>query len=104
MAEEVERLEARLRERHVAPTISSLQEQLEEIRREVLEKYRGRLGVLTPEQQEVVDGLTRGIVHKIAHGPISEMRRHAAAQTSGKESVQGELISAVQRIFRLRER
>ena len=104
VAEEVGRLEARLRQRHIAPTILSLQEQLEAIRREVLEKYRGRLGLLTPEQQETVEALTRGIVHKIAHGPISEIRRHAAAQTSGYEGVQGELISAVQRIFRLRER
>ncbi len=104
VAEEVTRLEARLRERDVTPTILSLQEQLEAIRHDVLERYRGRLGPLTLEQEQAVDALTRGIVNKIAHGPISEMRRHAAEQAAGEEGREGELISAVRRIFRLGER
>ncbi len=104
VTEEVLRLEARLRERDVTPTILSLQEQLEAIRHEVLERYRGRLGHLTPDQERTVEALTRGIVHKIAHGPISEMRRHAAEQATGEEGRERELISAVRRIFRLRER
>ncbi len=104
VTEEVLRLEARLRERDVTPTILSLQEQLEAIRQEVLERYRGRLGRLTPEQDRAIEALTRGIVHKIAHGPISEMRRHAAEQSTGEEGRERELISAVRRIFRLRER
>ena len=40
VSDEVDRLEARLRERDVAPTIVSLQEQLETIRLEVLSRYR----------------------------------------------------------------
>ncbi len=104
VTEEVTRLEARLRERDVTPTILSLQEQLEAIRRETVERYRGRLGPLTIEQEQALDGLTRGIINKIAHGPISEMRRHAAAQAAGESTREGELISAVRRIFRLRER
>lgn len=104
VAEEVLRLAGRLRERDVTPTILSLQGQLEAIRQEVLERYRGRLGCLTLEQERAVEALTRGIVHKIAHGPISEMRRHAAEQTTGDEGRERELISAVRRIFRLRER
>lgn len=102
VAEEVRRFQARLRVRDVTPTILSLQEQLEAIRLDVLERYRGRLGVLSAEQEQALEGLTRSIVHKIAHGPISEMRRHAA-QTAG-EGREGELISAVRRIFRLHER
>ncbi|MBV9226252.1 MAG: glutamyl-tRNA reductase, partial [Acidobacteriaceae bacterium] len=103
VTEEVARLEVRLRARDVTPTILSLQEQLEAIRQEVLLRYRGRLGSLTPEQEEAVEGLTRGIINKIAHGPISEMRRHAAAQGT-EDAPQGELISAVRRMFRLRDR
>jgi len=104
VTEEVARLEARLREREVLPTIVSLQEQLEEIRREVLERYRGRLGSLTAEQAQAIEALTRGIVNKIAHGPISEIRRHAAAQAVADAGREGELISAVRRIFHLRDR
>lgn len=104
VTEEVARLEAKLRERDVAPTIASLQAELDSIRREVLERYRPRLGVLTREQEETLEALTRGIVNKVAHGPISEMRRHAAEQKAGEEAREGELVSAVRRIFRLRDR
>ena len=103
VAEEVARMEVRLRERDVTPTILSLQEQLENIRREVLERYRGRLGALSLEQEKALDALTRGIVNKIAHGPISEIRRAAAAHRSGEQVVEGELVTAVRRIFRLGE-
>ncbi|MEO7145096.1 MAG: glutamyl-tRNA reductase [Bryobacteraceae bacterium] len=76
--EEVERMVSRLKAREIAPTIVSLQEQLEALRTAELDRVRGKLAGLTPEQQQAVDALTRGIVNKIAHGPISELRRRAA--------------------------
>ena len=99
VAEEVVRLESRLRARDVAPTIVSLQEQLEAIRREVLAGYRTKLGSLSVEQEEVIEALTRRIVNKIAHGPISEMRRQAGVAADAPK--EGELVTAVRRIFRL---
>ena len=42
--EEVDRLLARLRARDVAPTIVSLQEQLESLRRNELTRFRSKLG------------------------------------------------------------
>lgn len=100
--DEVTRLEAKLRERDVAPMIVSLQEQLETIRKEAIGRYRGRLGNLTAEQEQALDALTRGIVNKIAHGPISEMRRQAAAEKIGEEPREPEFVNAVRRMFRLR--
>jgi glutamyl-tRNA reductase len=100
VAEEVARLESKLRAKDVAPIIVSLQEQLEMIRREVLGSYRSKLGTLTADQEEAVEALTRRIVNKIAHGPISEMRRQAGAQTS-PASQDAELVTAVRRMFRL---
>jgi glutamyl-tRNA reductase len=103
--EEVARLEARLRVRDVAPTIVSLQEELEALRKDVLSRYRPRLGSLTDDQEEVLDALTRGIINKVAHGPISELRRQAAAAQKNAVSLQeGELVSVVRRMFRLRDR
>jgi glutamyl-tRNA reductase len=101
--EEVGRLEAKLRERSATPTILSLQEQFEAIRRDVLYRYRGRLGSLSPAQEEALEALTKGIINKIAHGPISEIRRHIAEQ-SRDDTQDGELIHAVRRIFRLGDR
>jgi glutamyl-tRNA reductase len=95
IADEVERMLARLKVREVAPTIVSLQEQLEQIRAGEIERVRGKLGTLTPEQEEAIEALTRGIVHKIAHGPISELRKHAG---NPEES---HLVELIQRVFRL---
>ena len=104
VSEEVARLEARFRERDVTPTILSLQEQLEEIRREVMARYRGRLGALTADQEQALDAMTRGIVTRIAHGPISEIRRQAACEAEGNDTREGEIVAAVRRIFRLGDR
>ncbi|MBI3684452.1 MAG: glutamyl-tRNA reductase [Acidobacteria bacterium] len=93
--EEVDRMVARLREREVTPTIVSLQENLEQMRLGEIERVRSRLGPLTPQQEEAIEALTRGIINKVAHGPISELRRHAG---------RGEhmpVIEFVRRFFRL---
>jgi glutamyl-tRNA reductase len=101
VSQEVDRLLARLRTRDVTPTIVSLQEQLEAVRRDVLSRYRPRLGQLTPEQDQALEALTRGIINKIAHGPISELRREAG-KTVGEEP--GEIITFIRRMFRLGDR
>jgi glutamyl-tRNA reductase len=95
VAEEVERMMSRLKAREIAPTIVSLQEQLEEVRVGEIERVRGKLGKLTPEQEEAITALTRGIVNKIAHGPISELRKQAA-QPEGHH-----FVSVIRRVFRL---
>lgn len=77
ITEEVERLMERLKARDAAPMIVSLQEQLEQIRQGEFERIRGKLGSLTPQQEQAVEALTRGIINKIAHGPISEIRKSA---------------------------
>ena len=105
VTEEVARLESRLRERGVAPTIVSLQEQLEVIRQTELARHRTRLGLLTRDQEAAVEAITRGIINKVAHGPISEMRRQAASERGeGVEPKEAELVSAVRRMFRLGDR
>lgn len=102
VADEVRLLEAKLRARDVTPTILGLQEQLEGIRLKELLRYRGRLGSLTLQQEEALEALTRGIINKIAHGPISEIRRQAALQTV-ESANDSELISAVRRMFHLND-
>lgn len=104
VTEEVLRLQARLRARDVAPAIVGLQEQLEAVRRETLERFRPKLGVLTAEQEQVLEALTRGLINKIAHGPISEMRRQAADQTANDGGGSDLVMNAVRRMFRLGER
>lgn len=93
--EEVERLESYLRTRQMAPVIVSLQEQLEQIRRAECERVRSKLGELTPRQEEAIDALTRGIVNKIAHGPIAALRQSAHAEEGAS------VANAIRKAFRL---
>jgi len=97
IAEEVERMVLRLKTREVAPTIISLQEQLEQLRAAEIERARGKLGTLTPQQEEAIEALTRGIINKIAHGPITEMRRRA----SDPDGIH--LMNTIRKLFRLGE-
>ena len=95
IAEEVDRMMERLRAREAAPLIVNLQKQLDAIRTSELERMRGKFGALTPQQEEALEALTRGIINKIAHAPIAELRRSANA---AGDSAHLELI---RRLFRL---
>ena len=95
---EVERFHARLQTLHVVPTIVSLQDQFETIRQAELDRVRGRLGKLTPEQEMAVEALTHGIVNKIMHTPIRSLKSAAA----GPEMTT--LVETFRKIFDLREK
>jgi glutamyl-tRNA reductase len=96
--EEVERMMQRLKTREVAPTIVSLQEQLESVRTHEIDRMRARLGPMTPQQEEAIEAITRGIVNKIAHGPITELRR-TASDPDGAH-----LSDLIRKLFRLGNR
>ena len=97
VAEEVERTMARLKVAEVTPTIVGLQEQLEQIRAGEIEKARRKYGPFTPEQEQAIEALTRGIVNKIAHGPISEIRNHAGHPEGAH------VIAAIRKAFHLQD-
>jgi glutamyl-tRNA reductase len=97
VAEEVERMLTRLKSREVVPMIVSLQEQLESLRQAELARYHGKFGALTQEQEDTLDQLTRSLMNKIAHGPISELRKQAS-QPDGHH-----FVNAVRKVFRLGE-
>jgi glutamyl-tRNA reductase len=56
------------------PAITKLQDRAEEIRLEELGKVTGKLGELTDKEREAVERLTKGIVNKLLHGPLSHLR------------------------------
>jgi glutamyl-tRNA reductase len=92
---EVERFHVRLQALEVVPTIVSLQDHLETIRQAEIDRVRGRLGPLSPDQELAVDALTRGIVNKIMHTPISTLK------TAARESEATTIIEVVRRLFNL---
>jgi len=95
---EVERFQARLLTLDVVPTIVSLQDHLETIRQAEIDRVRGRLGPLTPDQEMAVEALTRGIVNKIMHTPISTLK------TAARDPQATTVVDLVRRLFNLQEK
>jgi len=96
--EEVARFLARLHSLHVVPTIVSLQEYVETIRQAEIDRWRGRLGEITREQEEVLEALTRGLVSKLLHTPITRLKSAAA------HPERTTLVEAFKKIFDLEEK
>lgn len=64
-----------LRSLETVSTISSLRNKIETIRKQELEKALSRLGSeFADKHQEVIEALTRGIVNKILHDPMVQLR------------------------------
>jgi glutamyl-tRNA reductase len=97
VTEEVERMMARLKVAEVTPLIVGIQEQLEQIRAGEIDKARRKFGPFTPEQEQAIEALTRGIINKIAHGPISELRQNAG-QPEGAH-----VVAAIRKAFHLQD-
>ncbi|MBZ5646709.1 MAG: glutamyl-tRNA reductase [Acidobacteriia bacterium] len=96
VTDEVRRFQDRLKTLSVVPTIVSLQEHMENIRQAEIERARGKLGQLSPEQEQAVDAITRGIINKVLHTPITTLK------SAAKDPEATTLISVIRRIFNLR--
>lgn len=88
--QEVEQFLQRLRSLDVVPTIVELQGRLEEIRCTEVARLRSKLGALTPEQEAALEQITRGIVNKVAHQPIAQLKSGSG------------MVDAVRRLFNLK--
>jgi glutamyl-tRNA reductase len=73
--EAIEEFEIWWRSLETISTISSLQDKIETIRMQELEKALSRLGTeFSEKHQAVIEGLTKGIVNKILHDPMVQLR------------------------------
>lgn len=80
----------------VLGTIVSLRERFEAVRRSEVHRLRGRLGNLSPDQENVVESLSRGIIEKVLQSPVAMLLNAAAANQSPS------IVEMVRRIFNLR--
>jgi glutamyl-tRNA reductase len=102
VADEVERMISRLKLEEVTPTIVSLQEQFENIRSTEVSRALRRLpDSLTADQQRQIvaqmDAMTKSIVNKIAHLPISAIRTNAGQPDSDQ------FLDAIRKVFHLQD-
>jgi glutamyl-tRNA reductase len=80
---EVDRFVAGRHDREVIPTIVSLRERLESIRRAEVAKALGRLPDASEETREVMEALSSAIVNKILHAPITKLRESSRSGHGG---------------------
>jgi glutamyl-tRNA reductase len=72
-----------------------MQDHLETIRQAEIDRVRGRMGQLTPEQEFAIEALTRGIINKVMHTPITTLK------SAAKESEATTVVDVVKRLFNL---
>ncbi|MFM6190432.1 MAG: glutamyl-tRNA reductase [Planktothrix sp.] len=75
LEEEVQAFDVWWRSLETVPVINCLRDKIETIREQELEKALSRLGTeFADKHQEVIEALTRGIVNKILHDPMVQLR------------------------------
>jgi len=76
VAEQQQRFDGWFAALRAVPTIRHLRSRVESIRGREVERTLGRLG-LAASEEEAVEALTRSIVNKILHAPLSRLRQEA---------------------------
>ena len=76
---EVERFAQRLKDLDVVPTIVSLREKVEAIRRAEVDKALSRLPQSDEETRRVLEALSQAIVNKVLHAPTAKLRDSSRA-------------------------
>ena len=73
----------------VLPTVKRLSEHFEAVRSAELERSRAKLAHLAPKDQERVEALTKAIVQKLLHTPLSRLKQQAAKPDGASHLVEG---------------
>jgi glutamyl-tRNA reductase len=81
----------------LVPTIVSLQEKMEEMRKKELEKTLSALPKVSDKERRAIEALSEAIVKKILHGPITLLKKQ------GQNSEEESYVDVVKKLFRLDE-
>lgn len=90
--EVLEEWEAWMQSMQVTPTISDLAKFFEGIRQQELEKHRGKV---SEHEMAMLEGLSKGIVKKLLHNPISFLR------SAADEGLRPDDLHTVRQLFKL---
>jgi len=81
----------------ISTTLVSLQERFEAVRRSEVQRVRGRLGNLSPDQENAIDSLSHALIERVLQGPMAILRNVSA----GNQAVS--VMETVRKIFNLRK-
>lgn len=84
----------RLKSFDIAPTIREIQNQVEMVRKQEVERTLKQFGTISPEQRAAIDALTSSLANKILQNSFAELR-FLANQPDGVEK-----IELIKKIFR----
>ena len=90
IGEEVQRFLLDQTQRQAAPLVAQLREVVESIRTAEMGRFESALSAMTPEQRELVESISHGIINKMLHAPSVRLREAAGTP-------QGERLSAAVR-------
>ncbi len=83
-------------ESEISATLVSLRERFEAVRRDAIQRVRGRLGNLSADQENAIDSLSHAIIEKVLQAPMAMLKNASA----GNQAVF--VLETVRRIFNLR--
>jgi glutamyl-tRNA reductase len=83
-------------ESEISTTLDSLRECLEAVRCGEIQRVRGRLGNLSPDQENAIDSLSHALIERVLQAPMAMLKNASA----GNQAVS--VVETVRRIFNLR--
>lgn len=84
--QEIERFNMETTARQAAPLVAQLHERAEAVRAAEIERQHKKLSSLTPEQQDAVDAVTKGIVAKLLHDMSVRLKDDAGTPRGERNS------------------
>ena len=82
-------------ESEISATLICLRERFEAVRRGEIQRVRGRLGNLSPDQKNAVDSLSHALIERVLHAPMAMLRNVSARNQAVF------VLATVRRIFNL---
>jgi glutamyl-tRNA reductase len=79
----------------ISATLVSLRERFEAVRRGEIQRVRGRLGNLSPDQENAIDSLSHALVESVLQAPMAMLKSASAGNQAFS------VVETVRRIFNL---
>ena len=86
IVQEIERFNMETTARQAAPLVAQLHERAEAVRAAEIDRQSKKLSLLTPEQQDAVDAVTKGIVAKLLHDMSVRLKDDAGTPRGERNS------------------
>jgi glutamyl-tRNA reductase len=82
-------------ESEISATLVSLRDLFEAVRRGEIQRVRGRLGNLSPDQENAIDSLSHALIERVLQAPMAMLKNASACNQALF------VLATVRRIFNL---